>query len=85
MKNIPIYVCDIAVFVGCPSKECTRISSFHNVLYYNNYFRKCFKLVYRENVVWVTLITGVISLLSSACTFGCGEFYEGVRVCADRL
>jgi hypothetical protein len=35
----------------------------------------------------VTLTTGIISLLFTSCTFGCGEFYERwvVRVCADRL
>jgi hypothetical protein len=35
----------------------------------------------------VTLTTGIISLIFTACTFGCGELYERwvVRVCADRL
>jgi hypothetical protein len=28
--------------------ESRRVSSFHNLLYYNHYFRKCFELVYRK-------------------------------------
>jgi hypothetical protein len=28
-------------------------------------------------VVVVTLTTGIMFLLLLACTFGCGEFYEG--------
>jgi hypothetical protein len=46
-------------------------------LSFNRYFRKYFKLVYRKNVVIVTLTTRKCFSYSLACTFGCGEFYEG--------
>jgi hypothetical protein len=42
MKNTPIYVCAKTTFVGWPSTESTRISSFHNFLSFNHYFRKYF-------------------------------------------
>jgi hypothetical protein len=59
MKNTPILVCDKTEFVRWNSTESKRICSFHNFLSYNHSFRKGFKLVYRKNVVMVTLTTGI--------------------------
>jgi hypothetical protein len=50
MKNTPIHVCAKTAFVGWPSTESRRISYFHNLLSYNHYFRKYFKLLYRKCV-----------------------------------
>jgi hypothetical protein len=63
MKNTTIHVCAKTAFVGWPSTESRRLSSFHNFMPVNNYFRKYFKSVYRENVVMVTLTTGIMLLL----------------------
>jgi hypothetical protein len=35
-------------------------------------------------MVMVTVTIGIVFLLLT-CTFGCGEFYEVFRMCADRL
>jgi hypothetical protein len=48
MKNTPIHVCAKTAFIGWPSTESRRISSFHNFLSCNHYFRKYLKLVYRK-------------------------------------
>jgi hypothetical protein len=55
MKNISTEVCAKTAFIGWPSTESRRTSSFHNFLSFNHYFRKYFKLVYRKDVVMVTL------------------------------
>jgi hypothetical protein len=75
MKTTPTHICIKTVFVGWPSTESRRISSFPNLLSCNHYFRKYFKLVYRRNVVTSTLTTGMFFL------FACGELYE----CGPRL
>jgi hypothetical protein len=59
MKNTSIHVCPKTAFVGWPSTETRRISSFHNCLSFNHHFRKLFKLVYRKHVVMITLTTGI--------------------------
>jgi hypothetical protein len=38
-------------------------------LSYSHYFRNCFKLVYRKNVVMVTLTTGIMLLLFTCLHF----------------
>jgi hypothetical protein len=62
MKNTPIRVCAETFFVSWRT-ESRRINSFPNFLSLNQYFRKCFKLVFRKNVIPVTLTTGIIFLL----------------------
>jgi hypothetical protein len=52
-----------------PSTESRRISSSHNLLSYNRYCRKYFKLVYRKYVVMVTLTTGIMFLLFTCMHF----------------
>jgi hypothetical protein len=69
MKSTPIYVCAKTTFVGSPSIASRRISSFHNFLSFNGYFRKYFKFTYRKNVVMVTLTTGVMFLLFTCMHF----------------
>jgi hypothetical protein len=59
MKNAPIHVCAETAFMGWPSTENRQIS------FYNHYFRKYFKLVYRKNVVMVSLTTSIMFLLFS--------------------
>jgi hypothetical protein len=46
-----------------------------------SYFRKCFKLVYTKSVVMVTLITGVMFLLTTCMHW---NFTKVVRVLAFR-
>jgi hypothetical protein len=36
MKNTPVHVCAKTAFVGSPSTENKRISSFHNFISFNN-------------------------------------------------
>jgi hypothetical protein len=48
MKNTPIHVHAKTTFVSWPSTESRQISSFHNILCFNHYFRKYFKLVYKK-------------------------------------
>jgi hypothetical protein len=74
MKSTPTHVCAKTAFVGWPSTESRWITSFHNFLSFSHYFRKYFKLLYRKNVVMVTLTTGIMCLLF---TFGRAEFHEG--------
>jgi hypothetical protein len=57
IKNTPIHVCARTAFVGRPSTECRRISPFHNFLSFDHYLRIYIKLLYRKNVVMVTLTT----------------------------
>jgi hypothetical protein len=54
-------------------------------LFYNYYFRKCFKLVYRKHVVTLTLTTGSVSPIHLHVLLGVGNFTKVVRVCADSL
>jgi hypothetical protein len=49
MKNTPIHVSAKTAFGGRPSTASRRISSFHNFLSFNHYFRKYFRLVYGKN------------------------------------
>jgi hypothetical protein len=70
MKNTLIHVCAKTVFVGWPSTANRRISSFPNFLSHNHYFRKCFKLVYRNSVVMLTWTTGIMFLLFTCTPFG---------------
>jgi hypothetical protein len=60
MKNTPIRVCAKTTFVGWPSTEIRRISSFHNFLSFSHYFRKYFNLVNRIHLIMVTLTTGAV-------------------------
>jgi hypothetical protein len=69
--------CDKTASFGWSRTESRPISSFHNLLYFKNYFIKHFKLVYGKNVVMVTSTTGIMFVLFFARTFVCGEFYEG--------
>jgi hypothetical protein len=62
-KNIPIHLCVKTAFVGSPSIESRRISSFHNFLYYNHYFSKYSEQVYRKKVVKATLTTVIMFFL----------------------
>jgi hypothetical protein len=62
MKNTPIHVCGKTAFIGWPSTQSRRISSFHTLLSSNHYFRKYFKIMYK-NVVTVTLTTFINFLL----------------------
>jgi hypothetical protein len=67
---------------GWPSAENRQISSFHDFLSYNYYFITWFKLLYRKNVVMVTLTTSINLSCSLSCAFWCGKIYEGgPRVC----
>jgi hypothetical protein len=72
-----MHVCTKTTFAGWPSLESRQISSFRNFLSFMHNFRKYFKLVYRTNVVMVTLATGVMFLLFTSMHFWVGEFYEG--------
>jgi hypothetical protein len=69
MKSTFIHVCAKTAFVVWPSTESGRISSSHNFLSYNHYFRKCFKLVNIKNLVMVTLTTGITFLLFTCMHF----------------
>jgi hypothetical protein len=83
MKNTPVHVWVKTAFVSWPSTES---NSFHNVLSFDHYFRKYFKLVYRKNVVVVTLTTGVMFLLFTGMHFRVWGILQVLRVCsADRL
>jgi hypothetical protein len=59
MKNTPIHVCAKTSFVEWLSAECRP----RNLLSFNHYFRKYFKLVYRKNVVIVTLTISITFLV----------------------
>jgi hypothetical protein len=69
MKDAPIHIRAKTVFVGSSSTESRRINSFHNLLSFNHYFRKYFKLVYTKSVVTVTLTTGMIFFLFTCMHF----------------
>jgi hypothetical protein len=77
-KNTPIHVCAKTAFVGWPSTE----RSFHNFLFYNYYFRKCFKLVYRKHVVTLTLTTGKVFLLFTCMYFWVSGILRRWSACA---
>jgi hypothetical protein len=89
MKKTPMHVCAETVFVGSSSTESRWISSFHTFLSFSHYFRKCFKLVYRKNVVVVTLTIGIMFLLFTCLHFWVWGIlrrctptaYEMVRAC----
>jgi hypothetical protein len=74
----PALVCAKIDSVGWPS---TKSSSFHNFLSFNHYFRKYFKLIYRKNLVMLTLTAGVmVPIHVHALLVG-----VVVCVCPDRL
>jgi hypothetical protein len=55
---------------------------FHNFLSHNQYFTKCFKLVYRKNGYGNFYHLYNVSPVHLHAIFGGGEFYEGgPRVC----
>jgi hypothetical protein len=69
MENTCIHVCDKTSVVRWPSTESRRISSFHNFLSFNHYFRKYFKLVYIKSVVMVILTARIMFLLFTCIHF----------------
>jgi hypothetical protein len=81
----PIHVCAKTAFFGWPSAESMQISSVHNFLSFNLYFRKYFKVVCRENVVMVTLDTGTVSFDYLHALLGVGNFLKVACVCTDHL
>jgi hypothetical protein len=62
-------------------QQSRRISSFHNLLYFNYYFRKYFKLVYNKNVFVVTIATSVRFLLFICMHFGWGGILRRWSAC----
>jgi hypothetical protein len=81
MKNTPSHVWAKTTFVDWPSTESMQISFFHKFLFLNNYFRKCFKLVYRKNVATVTLTTNSFPLFTCLQLWVC-EILRKWSVCA---
>jgi hypothetical protein len=63
-----MYVSETA-FVGLPSAERRWIISLHKVVSFSHYFRKYFKLMYRNDVVVVTFTTGIMFLLFTCIHF----------------
>jgi hypothetical protein len=84
VKNTPTHVRAKTDTLCWPSTVNSRISSVRNFLPFNHYFRKYIKLVYRKNVVMVTLITGIIFSLFMWMHFWVGNFTKVLRVCADQ-
>jgi hypothetical protein len=81
MKNTSIHVCAKTAYVGCPSKQGRQISSVHNFLYFSIIFNKCI-----ENMVMVTLTTGIIIRIHTHALLGVEEIVtKVVSVCADCL
>jgi hypothetical protein len=81
MKNTPIHSCVKTAFVGCPSPESRRISSFHNFLSFCHYFRKYFKLVYRKKCVYGIFNHWCnVSPVHLHALLGVGNFTKVVRV-----
>jgi hypothetical protein len=69
IRNTPVHAYAKTALARWPSTERRRVSSFHNVLSFNHYFIKELKLVYRKNVVMVTLTSGVIHPLFTCMHF----------------
>jgi hypothetical protein len=85
MKNTPILACAKTAFVGWPSTESSWITSFHNFLSYIHYIRKCYKLVYRKNVVMVTLTISIMFLLFTCMHFRLWRILWRWSVCSKHL
>jgi hypothetical protein len=81
MKNTSKHICDKTTFVGWPSTESRRITSFHNFLSFNHYFIKYLKLVCKKNVVMVT-DHRLMFLIFTCMLFWVWEFLRRWFACA---
>jgi hypothetical protein len=85
-KNTPIHVSAKTVFVSSPPTESRRMSSFHNFLSFNHYFKNTLNYCLEKNVVTVTLTTGIFCFpIPSHTILGVVNFTKVARVCTDRL
>jgi hypothetical protein len=84
-KIPPIHVCAKTAFVNWQSTE-RRISSVHNFLSFNHYFKKFFKLVSRKECGYGNFNHWHnVSPIHLYALLGVGNFTKVVHVWADRL
>jgi hypothetical protein len=77
MTNTPTHVCAKTALLVDLRQKVGKLVLCITFLCFSHYFRKYFKLVYRKNVVIVTLTTGIMFIQFACMHFGHGEFYEG--------
>jgi hypothetical protein len=85
-KNTLIHVSAKTVFVSSPPTESRRMSSFHNFLSFNHYFKNILNYCLEKKCGYGNFNYGnILFSYPLAYNFGCGNFTKVARVCTDRL